>query len=65
MKKGWFDNWEVKYQSKGDGFISKVSVTVPHAYGTKVVRFRSVRDARIKWLISVLECALSELTKKK
>ena len=61
MKK-WYDDWKVETNHKGS-----LIVELPHSKsGVNKVVFRSVKkDARIKWLSMVIDCALTELTKNK
>lgn len=61
MKKKWFRDWSVIYKNGG----VEVFVNLPNSHTAKKVHFRSIkRDARIKWLIDIVDCALTELSKK-
>lgn len=62
MKKRWFDDWKVEKLCNGG-----LRVELPHSKsGVNKVAFRSIKnDARINWLAMVIDCALTELTKKK
>ncbi len=63
-KKKWFDDWNVTKYYKDRGRVS-IDVKLPHAYGVQQVHFRSTPDHRVRWLVEVLDCALTELSQRR
>lgn len=63
MKKRWFDDWEVTHYFKDKGRRSVV-IKLPYSAVDKEIKFKSVTDKRILHLIDLIDCALTELTKK-
>ena len=60
MKKKWFED----YYFANDG-KNKYLIKIPNSHSdAKQVSFRSIKDARVKWLISHLEAALWDLHKQ-
>ena len=57
MKKKWYTNWKTEYTDK---FIT---VSLPNAEGIKSMTFK--RNEINFWLMQIIDCALTELSKKK
>lgn len=57
-KVDWFSDWEITRLGEG-GVIIKLPNSNQNG---KIVRFRSVSDARVNWVIDALDCALNELS---
>lgn len=56
----WFYDWSIVKNGNG-----QIKISLPHgkAAGHMVI-FRRVSDARVKWVIDALDCALTELSQK-
>lgn len=63
--KAWYGNWFIQKSFNNDRGRVSVDVLIPNSKTVKRIHFRSVTDERVNNLIDLLDCALSELSKKK